>query len=162
MDPLNLANLLGSLPFAASFAPESLVAVSRLAEYRAAKAGEVLFREGQVHPFFYLIISGQVILEMCIPAKFCTRILTLGSGDIVAWSALLGAGRMTATATCQEPTELIVVDGPKLRALCETDHDLGYQVMREMASALSKRLLATRLQMLDLFDSQGSSRGDLQ
>lgn len=162
MDQSRLANVLGGLPFAALFSSEGLEAVAQMAEHRVAKAGDVLFREGEVHPFFYLVVSGQVILEMCIPARFCSRILTLGPGDIVAWSALLGGGRMTATATCQEPTELIVVDGQKLLALCDTDHDLGYQVMRELASALSRRLLATRLQMLDLFESQESSRGDLR
>ena len=58
---------------------------------------------------------------------------------------------MTATGLAVEDTELVVVEAQKLRLLSETNHDFGYHLMQQMASALSKRLIATRLQLLDLF-----------
>ncbi len=45
----------------------------------------------------------------------------------------------------------VAISGLELRQLCNTDFEVGYHVMGQVASALSQRLLATRLQLLDLF-----------
>ncbi len=36
-------------------------------------------------------------------------------------------------------------------ALCQRDHEVGYHVMRQTVCAMQRRLVATRLQLLDLF-----------
>ena len=58
---------------------------------------------------------------------------------------------MTASAIALEESEVVVAAAERLRELCDTDHDFGYHMMRQMVAALSKRLVATRLQLLDLF-----------
>jgi CRP-like cAMP-binding protein len=58
---------------------------------------------------------------------------------------------MTATATALETVRAIAIDGPQLRTLCQQRTDIGYHVMARMAEALSHRLTATRLQLLDLY-----------
>ena len=88
---------------------------------------------------------------MCVPARGCVRLLTVGAGELLAWSALLGRGEMTATATADEDTQVIAIPAPKLLDICESYPEVGYHLMRRLAHALSRRLLATRLQMLDLF-----------
>ena len=70
---------------------------------------------------------------------------------MLAWSALLGDGQMTATATALEDTRLISTAGQHLAELCNTNREFGYQLMTRVAEALAKRLVATRLQLLDLF-----------
>lgn len=129
-------------------ARRALVDVS---QRRQLAAGDVIFREGTPADEFYLICSGRVTLEMGVPGRGETPILSLEAGDMLGWSALLGGGPMTARATAVEPTELIVAEGAVLRRMCEEDHDFGYEMMQQMAIALSRRLLATRLQLLDLF-----------
>jgi len=49
------------------------------------------------------------------------------------------------------PGRLICMDAPKLRKLCEENHELGYVVMRRLANRDAGRLLMTRLQLLDMF-----------
>ena len=51
----------------------------------------------------------------------------------------------------QEAVKTVALPGDQLRQLCEAEHEVGYHIMRQLASALSRRLLATRLQLLDLF-----------
>jgi CRP-like cAMP-binding protein len=119
-------------------------------------AGSVIFSEGDDQPWLYLVVAGEVALEMCVPARGCTRILTLGPGDLLAWSAVLGEGRMTATAIAVRTTRVLAASGRDLVALCEADHQFGYEFMRALAAALSKRLVATRLQLLDLYNVSGS------
>lgn len=127
-----------------------------LSTRREFPAGSVLFQEHQPHEFLYLIEAGHVRLEMSIPVRGRVTLLTAGPGDVLAWSPLLGSGAMTATATTLEPVTAWVINGSQLRALCEQDHELGFHVMRQFATALSHRLIATRIQLLDLFAGPSS------
>jgi CRP/FNR family transcriptional regulator, cyclic AMP receptor protein len=113
--------------------------------------GEYLFREGQKNCKVFVILDGQVDLTMTVPGRGPTRILTLGPGELVAWSAVLGEGIMTSSAICIERASLIAIDCKLILDRIESDSRFGCEFMKMMATALAKRLLATRLQMLDLF-----------
>ena len=145
---LNESSLFADLPAGVL---DELAAVSVVLRF---PANTVLFREGSENHNLYVIQSGQVVLEMCVPARGCTRLISLGPGDLVAWSALLGSGRMTASAIASEDTEVIAISAHKLLKICEANHEIGYHVMRRIAMAVSLRLLATRLQMLDLYSTE--------
>ena len=90
---------------------------------------------------------------MQVPGRGQTRILTLGPGDLVAWSAILGDGRMTTSAVALEPSELVALPARYVIELCEQQPALGYRFMRGVAQAISRRLVGTRLQLLDLFSN---------
>lgn len=111
----------------------------------------VVFREGSPADALYLVRSGHVALEVHVPIRGNVRILTVGAGELLGWSAVLGNSTMTATARALEPTRLIALPALELRLACEADHELGYYLMRQVASVLSTRLTATRLQLLDAF-----------
>jgi CRP-like cAMP-binding protein len=154
MDSGELRGLLDTLDFTSSLPTTALDEWARIARVKTFPAGAVLFREGARNPDVFLIVRGHVALEMCVPGRGCMQILSLGPGDILAWSALEGAGHMTATALAQEETEVIVAPGDALLGLCERNHEIGYAVMKRLATAISQRLVATRLQMLDLFGAE--------
>jgi CRP-like cAMP-binding protein len=122
-----------------------------LAQHRHFSPGEVLFREGSLHSQFHLISQGHVRLVMSLPHRGRIPILTAGPGDVLAWSSLASNGMMTTTAEALERVTTIAFDGPQLRQLCEQDSAIGYHVMKQLVQALSRRLVATRLQLLDLF-----------
>jgi hypothetical protein len=48
-----------------------------------------------------------------------------------------------------EPTEAVFFYGTRLREQCEDDHDLGYELMKRMASVIIHRLQATRRHLLE-------------
>lgn len=145
LELLQKAHFASQLPTAVL---ERLAAIARVVEWNE---DALVFREGEHQDDLYVISSGHIALEMNVPGRGLTRILTVRSGELLAWSALLGDSRMTATAVVTEPTQAIAISGSSLRTLCLTDHEVGYHVMTQVASALSQRLLATRLQLLDLF-----------
>ncbi|MEM9588947.1 MAG: cyclic nucleotide-binding domain-containing protein, partial [Planctomycetota bacterium] len=97
--------------------------------------------------------QGRVKLEMSTRQAHRKAVLTVGAGDLLAWSALLGDGRMTATATTMVPTTLTAFVASELLACCDSNHDLGYVVMKNLSRSVSRRLVATRIQLLDLFES---------
>jgi CRP-like cAMP-binding protein len=152
MDARQLQYVLEELNFSAALPPPVLEQLAAAATVRRVPAGTVVFREGSENHDLYLVRSGRVGLEMRVPGRGSVCILTLGPGEMVGWSALLDRhSRMTAGAVALEETELVVAEAGKLRELCEASHDFGYHLMRQMAGALSARLVATRLQLLDLF-----------
>lgn len=129
----------------------SVERLSQIAKLRLYPVGRVLFSESEHHHSIHVVCRGLVTLEMRIPNHGVQRILTVGSGEILAWSALLADGVMTTSAVVTEETQAIEFIAEDLKALCEQDYELGYHVMRQVAVSLSRRLLATRLQLLDLF-----------
>lgn len=132
--------------------PERLLAkLAQMATVEWAAANRVLFTEGALCDCMYFVVDGLVALDMYVPRRDPTRILTVGPGEVLAWSALLSDQRMTATATVLEDSRLVALAAGPLRQLCDADHEIGSVLMRAMALALSRRLLATRLQLLDLF-----------
>lgn len=144
-------NLLQDAGFLKELCQEDLEKVAAIATVEERHAGTILFREGAISDRLFLIVAGSVALDMHIPRRGQVRILTVGPGEILAWSAVLTDQRMTAMATVVEDLRFVSIPGQGLRALCEADKDVGYAVMRRMAVALARRLLATRLQLLDLF-----------
>ena len=151
MEQQQLRQLLERLAFSADLPPDvlsELAAVSLLQRYAA---GEVLFREGSRNDVLYLIAAGRIALDMDVPGRGKTRVLSLGPGDMVGWSALIGQGLMTTSAVTLDDSEVVAVSGQRLLEFCDRNPEVGYHLMRRTAVALSKRLLATRLQLLDLF-----------
>jgi CRP/FNR family transcriptional regulator, cyclic AMP receptor protein len=151
MDQVQLRQTLRELHFSAPLSDSTAEKLAAMLSPCDFPAGATLFEEGTFNPRLYLIVGGEIGLEMCVPARGCTRILTLGPGDLLAWSSLLGEGRMTATAIALRPAKLLTASAPDIGALCQADREFGYELMRGVAQALSKRLVATRLQLLDLY-----------
>jgi CRP/FNR family transcriptional regulator, cyclic AMP receptor protein len=147
----HVGQLLQGLSFFAPLQEPLRARLAGLARIEDFLGDSVIFREGTESRTLYVIILGHVTLEMYVPGRGRVRILTLGHGDMLGWSAMLGNNVMTATAVATGPTRMIAFSSHDLRELCETDHEVGYQLMRQMSVALSKRLLATRLHLLDLF-----------
>jgi len=142
---------LETLSLASELSPTSRTRLANLGTIVAWPPQSLLFREGECHRYIYWIQQGRVRLEMSGTGGGAMAMLTVGPGDLLGWSALLGDQRMTATAITATATTLIALDADALQQLCDENHEIGYKVMQMIAKSISKRLLATRLQLLDLF-----------
>ena len=112
-----------------------------------------LLREGDPADTFFLIRHGAVALEVNGPGRGALVIETLHPGDPVGLSWLFEPYRWQLDARTTEPCSLVALDGACLRGKCESDHELGYELMRRFASDLVDRLQAARMQLLDLYGS---------
>jgi CRP-like cAMP-binding protein len=144
-------DLLRELNFAADLPEQVLDELAPVAAVVEFAAGEAIFQEGAENHFLYVVERGRVGLDMYVPGRGRTRVLSLGPGDVLAWSALLGDGVMTVSATALENTRAIALPGRRMLELCSANHEIGFCLMHRMAMALAQRLVATRLQLLDLF-----------
>lgn len=128
--------------------------LSKLGKSVGFPEGAVIFRNHEPAVHCYVITDGRVSLEVCSSPVGCAQILTVGNGELLGWSPLLGMPFLTATAKTSTPTKAIEFNGHEVVNLCEQQPELGYQFMRCTALALSRRLTATRLQLLDMFPGE--------
>ena len=78
---------------------------------------------------------------------------TLGGGDVLGWSWLIPPYRWGFDARAVEMTRAIALDGKCLRGKCEEDHEMGYDLVKRVASSLGERLDATLLRLLDMYST---------
>jgi len=117
--------------------------------------GELIFREGDPANRFYLIQEGKVALESYVKDLGNTLVQMVGAGEVLGWSWLFPPYYWHFDARATEPTKAIFLYGAPLREECETDHDLGYELIKRMAEVMMRRLQATRRHLLDLNATPG-------
>lgn len=151
-DPQELTAALQTLPWFQEIEPRHFDSLFGIASLKEVNPGDELFREGDREDFLYVVLEGRIAVEIFVPGHGRQRIFTAEPMDVVGWSSVTPVVRQrTASARAVLPGRLICLDAPKLRQLCEEDHDLGYVVMRRLANVVASRLLVTRLQLLDMF-----------
>jgi CRP-like cAMP-binding protein len=108
-----------------------------------------LFFEGQSSRDIYLLADGQVALETSIPGQDPMLLQTVGPGELLGWSPVLGLGVMSATARAITPCHVLALNAERILALAEEDPKFVLEFMRRVAITLARRLNATRLQLLE-------------
>ena len=101
-DLSSVKDLLKTKSFLRQLSPGDLDKVAAIAEVRPVKARALLYHEGEVCESLHIVSSGLIALDMCMPRQGCTRILTVGPGEIVGWSALFADATMAVRATAAE------------------------------------------------------------
>jgi CRP-like cAMP-binding protein len=149
-----LAPTLEQLGFLRDMASDDLEKIADIASIRDFDEYDVVFREGAPAEDIYLVVSGTVSLEVCAAGIGCKQILTLGPGELLGWSSLLGQSRYTARARTPQSARLVQINVRELMQLCDQDPRFGYDLMRRTALALAKRLSATRIQLVNVYGDQ--------
>ena len=137
--------------FGAGLSPEAVARLAGIAAVREVERGTELVTEGRVTEAFSIVLAGRVALRTLVPERGMVTILTVEAGDILGWSAIVPPHRGTSTAIAIEPVKLLELPGERLRATLRADHALAASVYPRVLQAVSRRLSATRLQLLDLF-----------
>jgi CRP/FNR family transcriptional regulator, cyclic AMP receptor protein len=137
--------------FGAALAPETQVRLAALARIVRIPVNGVVLAEGEPCATFAIVLAGRIALRMLVPERGNVTILTVEAGDVVGWSALVPPYRSTSTAVCVESAALLSFDAEPLRERLRADHALAASLYPRVLQAASRRLVATRLQLLDLF-----------
>lgn len=149
------ADVFAALPLFAGLTEDELARLATMASYVSAPAGTALFQEGDPKGDLFVLLEGRVTLCMRVDGRADTCFLSLRAGELVGWSALLGRPRV-ATVRVVQPSKLLRLAASDLLELCESDHRIGYALMRQAFEAMADRLHTTRLQLLDIFGKPAS------
>jgi CRP/FNR family cyclic AMP-dependent transcriptional regulator len=113
-------------------------------------AGTILFEQGGVTEFLYLVIDGEIVVRFKPddgPALTVARVRPLG---MVGWSAALGNTTYTSSAVCSSECHLLRVRSSDLRELCDKHPKTGEIVLEHLATLIAQRLRNTHAHVLEL------------
>lgn len=141
-------------PFLKGMKAEHLAVLAGCATNARFEAGELLQREGDQANQWFLMRSGQVVLEVNVPGRGPVPVGTLGEDDVIGWSWLVEPYVWHFDARALTVTRVLSLDGKCLRTKCDNDHDLGYELMKRFLDVVEQRLLWSRMQLLDMYKAQ--------
>jgi len=143
--------LLRDVPLFDGLEPAALALVAGCGSNVRFREDELLFRDGDAADTFFVLRHGRVALETFVPTRGAVTIETLDAGEVLGWSWLFPPYRWHFDARALSLVRATRFDGACLRAKCEADPRLGYELMSRFAQIVVDRLQATRLRLLDVY-----------
>jgi CRP-like cAMP-binding protein len=151
MEPKTLEPILASHPFLKGLDPALLALLVGCASNVRFEANGVVFRDGDPANQFFLVREGKIAIEIPVPGRGEMMIQTLEGGEVLGWSWLIPPYRWRFSARAVEPTRAIALNGKCLREKFESNHHLGYELLKRFAPIIAQRVEATRMQLLDVY-----------
>jgi CRP-like cAMP-binding protein len=148
----SILEVLQGLPFVEDMEPSHVDRLATMVKEAGFVNDQIIFREGDLHAQFYIVISGKVALESTTD-RGILRVQTVEEGHELGWSFMLAETGRHFRARALGPARVLVFDGAKLRHACEQDPEFGYRVMKRVLRVVSDRLVATRQRLLDVHGS---------
>jgi len=136
--------------------PEQVEQIVALGKEVVYNTGGVIIRAGDLSDaVMYVICSGMVEVDVSQDAisdaprsPRVSYLVRLGQGQVFGEMALVDRGVRSATVLCVEDgTVLYAIPHQAFLALCDSDCDIGYVVMRNIAADLSFKLRLRNLQV---------------
>ena len=155
LNQAEITTTIKSIPWFLDLSHESINRLNAIADVISLEPGNVMFSEGDQHPYLYVVLEGKVRLESFVPGRGSLPLFTAESLDVVGWSSLTPVVRQkTCTATVLTSTKLLKFNAQALMACCEADCELGFVIMRRLANIVASRLLTHRLHLLEIISCQ--------
>ncbi len=150
-DATSLAGRLAGTWFGSGLAAQDRQRLVAGASLRSFAVGEELLREGAACETLGIVLDGLLGVQVQVPGRGPTTLLTIEPGDVYGWSALVAPYRSTSTVLGVAPGEVLTFAADELRALLREDDALAATLYPRLLQSMGRRLTATRLQLLDLY-----------
>lgn len=125
------------------------------ARERSVAAGEPVFVQGEPARHFYLLLDGDVNVEVPAIMGPALVIQHLGAGQVLGWSWLISPYQWDFQAQAASDARLLEFDGAAILAHCEEDNQFGYELLKRFTELMSERLTAARRRMMDQWNPVG-------
>ena len=133
------------IPLFLDFNADQLNRLSEITEVIELDPGDTPVVEGQPLDYLYIVIDGEMQIEVYVPSYGDMETSRLGPLDIFGWSAMTPVVRQrTGTTIAVTHCKLIRIMGKQLYSLCEEDHNIGFFIYRRIANVAARAFLATR------------------
>jgi CRP/FNR family transcriptional regulator, cyclic AMP receptor protein len=147
----DIISALQTIPVFLDLKPFQLARLATTASLISLEPGVELITEGDVLDYTYILLEGDMKVEVYVPSYGKIETSHLAPLDTCGWSALTPiVRRRTGTVTSVTFCRLVRFDSRLLIPLCEEDHDIGFVVYRRIANVAGRSFLTTRLQLMNL------------
>lgn len=145
-----LQQILQTIPWFLELSESQIEKLARIVAIHHIAKGETLFQEGDAEGNLYILLDGEMSINVKIPGREKLCIFTAEPLDIIGWSSLTPMVRQrTATALVLQDSNYLEFDRDSLMQICEEDPKLGYVIMKRISNVVASRLLTTRIQLMD-------------
>ncbi len=153
-------DILAGHPFTQGLSPAQLERLRTVSSERIFGTGDFLCREGRSAGEFFLLREGRVALEVHVVRRAGLRIETIHPGDVLGWSWVVPPYRWRLDARALEPVRALAIDAAALRRICESDHELGYEILKRLTQVIGHRLQRTRARLIEGHGRTRRKRGE--
>lgn len=145
MDRTEIEDILQKSEFFKELEGDEIRRISDICQAEDYECGEYVFQQGDYGENIYVIVRGQVFLEVKTnigARKGNVVISTLGKGRVLGcWSTLLDdAHILMSSAVCQKPTAVIAIKGEDLRKIMVENRELGFHILERLCFLLRDRI----------------------
>jgi CRP-like cAMP-binding protein len=114
--------------------------LAQIIDFLIFERDEILFRENDPAERFYMVRSGNVLLEQRISDKVTACIGSIKPGFSFGWSAMIEDSFYTSDAVCVEPSEIYSFKRNRIQKLFMQDPEMGFRMNQRVLVIIKKRL----------------------
>lgn len=145
LEGVTLIDVLQRSAFFRDIQQEELHLIARISQPVSFGRGDRIFEAGQEASSLFFVGQGEVELRFSIvhlngPVELPLN--TVKRGDMFGWSAFAGRLTYTLSAVAVTDTLLYQIPASRLRNLCRENIQLGYLIMKNVATVISSRFVA--------------------
>ena len=124
--------------------------IDPLLEVISFQEDEIIFDQGQLASFLYILLEGEVIVRFKPYDGPALDVAHIMPGGVFGWSAALRRSSYTSGAIALACGEAARIRSDQLRQLCEMHPEIGVVVLDRLASVIAERLRSTHEQILSI------------
>jgi CRP-like cAMP-binding protein len=128
----------------------ALTEIAAISETVKVAKDDFVFREGEKADKLHLLISGSIALRVNLTSRpeSVTVSFVNRPHQTLGWSGVVAPNHYTASALCEEDTELLVIPSDKFLQILDKHPEAGYKVMLRITQIISDRLRNSRQALL--------------
>ena len=130
---------LASVPLFKDVDKYTLQLLEPLFESYTCTAGTVIFEQGQMAHYLYLLLEGTVEIHYKPYDGPPLTVTNLEQGAIFGWSAAIGNAVYTSGAVCRKDCRTIRISSRDLHKLCAKEPEAGRIILDLLAESVSSR-----------------------
>jgi CRP/FNR family transcriptional regulator, cyclic AMP receptor protein len=136
-------NILKEIRFFEELSDERIERLAAIAELRMYEQGAFLNKGKRAADYFYIILEGEISLQIESLTGKTVRLETVGAGGAVGFSALIEMEEKSYLSDAKTLTPVKVLRFPanELTLLFYQDFELGFLMMKKIALVAKRRLM---------------------
>ena len=129
---------------------DTLKEVAEISETIKAGKDSYVFREGEEANKLHMLVSGSIALRVNLTSRpdFVTVSFVNRPHQTLGWSGVVTPNHYTASAFCEEDSELVAIPSGKFMEILNNHPEDGYKIMLRITTIISDRLRNSRQALL--------------
>jgi len=146
-----LVDILRAHDYFSDMREQHFAQVVNCAGWASYNQGDLLMASGEPADAFYIVLEGQVLLELSAANSVPVTLHTARPGEVIGWSWVIPPYTSRRQAVAASAVQAARFDAVRLRERCRADHTFGLDLMRRSIHVMTRRLAETRRKVLEFY-----------